>query len=40
MGDNTLSQKGSNGISRRGFLGRTGSIIGAVALAGGHSTPA
>ncbi|MFJ3964729.1 GMC oxidoreductase [Streptomyces sp. NPDC090036] len=28
-----------NGLSRRGFLGRTGSIIGAVALAG-HITPA
>ncbi|WP_405452790.1 GMC oxidoreductase [Streptomyces erythrochromogenes] len=39
MGDNALPKRGSNGISRRGFLGRTGSIIGAVALAG-HITPA
>ncbi|KJK48760.1 GMC oxidoreductase [Streptomyces sp. NRRL F-4428] len=38
MSDNPLSKKGPNGISRRGFLGGTGSIIGAVALAG-HLTP-
>ncbi|MFI1283690.1 GMC oxidoreductase [Streptomyces sp. NPDC020858] len=39
MGDKPLSGNRSNGLSRRGFLGRTGSIIGAVALAG-HITPA
>lgn len=33
------TKNSSNGLSRRGFLGRTGSIIGAVALAG-HITPA
>ncbi|MFD3547276.1 GMC oxidoreductase [Streptomyces sp. NPDC058655] len=32
MGDNGLPGTGSNGFSRRGFLARTGSILGAVAL--------
>ncbi|MFD3325593.1 GMC oxidoreductase [Streptomyces sp. NPDC058701] len=32
MSDNTLPGNGSNGFSRRGFLARTGSILGAVAL--------
>ncbi len=32
MSDNTLPRNGSNGFSRRGFLARTGSILGAVAL--------
>ncbi|MET9602262.1 GMC oxidoreductase [Streptomyces sp. NPDC006459] len=39
MSERSLPKNGSNGLSRRGFLGRTGSIIGAVALAG-HITPA
>ncbi|MCY0940974.1 GMC oxidoreductase [Streptomyces antarcticus] len=32
MSDNALPRNGSNGFSRRGFLARTGSILGAVAL--------
>ncbi|MFE2143441.1 GMC oxidoreductase [Streptomyces sp. NPDC059456] len=39
MGDNALHGKGSKGISRRGFIARTSSILGASALAG-QITPA
>ncbi|WP_327411874.1 GMC oxidoreductase [Streptomyces sp. NBC_01233] len=39
MGGKTLPGNDPRGISRRGFIGRTSSILGAVALAG-HSTPA
>ncbi|MFD9333332.1 GMC oxidoreductase [Streptomyces sp. NPDC060028] len=34
MSDKPLHRNGSNGISRRGFIARTSSIVGAVALAG------
>ncbi|MGW6685207.1 GMC oxidoreductase [Streptomyces sp. NPDC054961] len=34
MTDKGLHKTSSNGVSRRGFLGRTGSILGAMALAG------
>ncbi|MFI1147893.1 GMC oxidoreductase [Streptomyces sp. NPDC020817] len=39
MSDKALHKSGSNGISRRGFMARTSSILGAVALAG-QITPA
>ncbi|MFI8263108.1 GMC oxidoreductase [Streptomyces sp. NPDC085665] len=39
MSDKGLHKSGSNGISRRGFIARTSSILGAVALAG-QITPA
>ncbi|MER6780938.1 MULTISPECIES: GMC oxidoreductase [unclassified Streptomyces] len=39
MNDKALHKSGSNGISRRGFMARTSSILGAVALAG-QITPA
>src|SRR5689334_13914962 len=39
MSDNPLHGKGSQGISRRGFIARTSSILGAAALAG-QITPA
>ncbi|MCC0094220.1 GMC family oxidoreductase [Streptomyces flavotricini] len=39
MSDKALHKAGSNGISRRGFMARTSSILGAVALAG-QITPA
>lgn len=34
MSDKSLHKTNTNGVSRRGFLGRTGSILGAMALAG------
>ncbi|MFF4099464.1 GMC oxidoreductase [Streptomyces sp. NPDC001903] len=39
MSDKGLHKSGSNGISRRGFIARTGSILGAAALTG-QITPA
>ncbi|MDX2729913.1 MULTISPECIES: GMC oxidoreductase [unclassified Streptomyces] len=39
MSDSTMHDEGPKGVSRRRFLTGTGSILGAVALAG-HSTPA
>ncbi|MEV6731208.1 GMC oxidoreductase [Streptomyces sp. NPDC051364] len=39
MSDKALHKSGSNGISRRGFIARTSSILGAAALAG-QITPA
>lgn len=39
MSDSTMHDAGPKGVSRRRFITGTGSILGAVALAG-HSTPA
>lgn len=39
MTDSSLRHKGSGGVSRRGFMARTGFILGAAALAG-HATAA
>lgn len=39
MTDSSLPHKGSGGVSRRGFMARTGFILGAAALAG-HATAA